>query len=91
MDYDLEVAEVWLIAGLVQRPFPPGTRKEWDRLLDLLLRGRQFRRFFGASLVLLSAPEKIPVNSTGKSALNRALQLMHRAIEEGRLALQRLR
>ena len=103
--YDLELAEVRFAAGLIQGPFPPRAWKESDRVLNLLLGERHKERariapelhdsssqgFFGASLVLQSTPEKMPANSPGKSSLNHALQLMRRAIEEGRLALEGLR
>jgi signal transduction histidine kinase len=80
MNYDLELAEVRFAARLIQGPFLPRTRH------DTLFQG-----LFGASLVLQSAPAKMSANSPGKSPLNRALQLMRRAFEEGRLALRGLR
>jgi len=103
--YDLELAEVRFTPGPIQGPFPPCTRKESDRLLNLLLGARHkerariapelhdtlFQDFFGASRVLQSAPANMPANSPRKSPLNHALQLMRRAIAEGRLAFQGLR
>ena len=103
--YDLELAELRSTAGLIQGPFPPRTRKESDRLLNLLSGERHkerariapelsdtlFQGFFGASLMLRSTPAKMPSNSPGKSPLNHVLQLMRRCIEEGRLALEGLR
>jgi signal transduction histidine kinase len=50
-----------------------------------------FQGFFSASMVLETAVEQLPANSPSKSSLCRALQLMHRVIEEGRAALQGLR
>ena len=55
-------------------------------LHDTLLQG-----FLGASLVLHDAVEHMPADSPSKSALSRALQLMYRVIDEGRVALQGLR
>jgi signal transduction histidine kinase len=42
-------------------------------------------------MVLQHALNEMPANSPKKSSLRRALQLMHRAIEEGRVTLQGLR
>ena len=50
-----------------------------------------FQGFFSASMILQTAVEEMPANSPCKSSLSRALQLMHRVIEEGRAALQELR
>lgn len=50
-----------------------------------------FQGFFSASMMLEAAVEQLPANSPSKSSLGSALQLMHRVIEEGRAALQRLR
>src|SRR5882724_7763499 len=47
-----------------------------------------FQGFFGASMVLQTAVDELPANSPSKSSLSRALQLMYRVIEEGRVALQ---
>jgi signal transduction histidine kinase len=55
-------------------------------LHDTLLQG-----FLGASLVLHDAVEQMPGDSPSKSSLSRALQLMYRVIDEGRIALQGLR
>jgi len=50
-----------------------------------------FQGFLGASMILHTAVEKMPADSPSKPSLNRALQLMHRVIEEGRVVLQGLR
>jgi signal transduction histidine kinase len=55
-------------------------------LHDTLLQG-----FLGASLVLHDAVEQMPADSPSKLSLGRALQLMYRVIDEGRVALQGLR
>ena len=55
------------------------------QLHDTLLQG-----FLGASMLLHDAVEQVPASSPGKSALDRALHLVHRALEEGRAALRGL-
>jgi signal transduction histidine kinase len=55
-------------------------------LHDTLLQG-----FLGASMVLHDAVEQMPADSPSKSSLGRALKLMYRVIDEGRIALQGLR
>ena len=52
------------------------------KLHDTLLQG-----FLGASLLLDLAVEQTPADSPSKSALSRALRLVHRAIDEGRAAI----
>lgn len=65
-------------------------RKERARIArelhDTLLQG-----FVGASMLLDSAVEGIPCNSPSRHSLVRALSVMYRVIEEGRLTLQGLR
>ena len=55
-------------------------------LHDSLLQG-----FLGASMLLHQAVEQTPADCISKPALSRALQLVHRAIDEGRAALQGVR
>jgi signal transduction histidine kinase len=55
-------------------------------LHDTLLQG-----FIGASLLLHAAVEQTPADSPSKLSLTRALQLVHQAIDEGRVVLQGLR
>lgn len=55
-------------------------------LHDTLLQG-----FVGASMLLHHAVEQMPADSPSKPALNRALHLVHRAIDEGRAAMLGLR
>lgn len=50
-----------------------------------------FQGFLGASMVLHRAVEEMPADSPSKPALNRALLLIRRVIDEGRLALDGLR
>ena len=50
-----------------------------------------FQGFLGASMVLHRAVEEMPADSPGKPALNRALLLIRRVIDEGRDALDGLR
>lgn len=50
-----------------------------------------FQGFIGASMLLDAAVEQIPADSPSKPSLNRALRLMYRVMEEGRVALQGLR
>jgi signal transduction histidine kinase len=77
----------------------------WDRELNLRLEERYRERariarelhdtllqgFLGASLQLHAAVERVAADSPSKPLLNRALQLMERALEEGREAIQGLR
>jgi len=56
------------------------------QLHDTLLQG-----FLGASMLLHDAVEQVPASSPGKSALDRALRLVHCALDEGRAALCGLR
>jgi signal transduction histidine kinase len=91
MNYDLEPAEVRFAARLSQGSFLPRTRRESERgSFTLALHDTSFQGF-DASLALQNAPEKKPAISPSTSPLSRALQLMRRAIEEGRLTLQGLR
>ena len=55
-------------------------------LHDSLLQG-----FLGASMLLHQAVEQTPADCISKPALSRALQLVHRAIDEGRAAMQGVR
>ena len=57
-----------------------------NELHDTLLQG-----FLGASLLLNVAMEQTGVDSPSRHALSRALQLVRRAIDEGRAAIQGLR
>lgn len=50
-----------------------------------------FQGFLGASLQLHNAVEQLPADSPSKPSLNRALSLIQRVLDEGRLALQGLR
>jgi signal transduction histidine kinase len=50
-----------------------------------------FQGFLGATLVLHDAVERMPADSPSKPSLSRALRLMHRVMDEGRVALQGLR
>jgi signal transduction histidine kinase len=65
-------------------------RKERDRIAREL-HDTLFQGFLGASVILQGAVEQTSVDSPTKASLNRVLQLMHRAIDEGRHALQELR
>jgi signal transduction histidine kinase len=55
-------------------------------LHDTLLQG-----FLGASMVLHEAVDQMPADSPSKPSLNRALQLIHRVIDEGRGVIRGLR
>jgi signal transduction histidine kinase len=55
-------------------------------LHDTLLQG-----FLGASLLLQGAVDQTPADSPAKPSLSRALRLMYRVINEGRVTLQELR
>jgi signal transduction histidine kinase len=50
-----------------------------------------FQGFLGASLLLHTAVEQMPADSPSKPSLSRALRLMYRVIDEGRVAIQGLR
>jgi signal transduction histidine kinase len=50
-----------------------------------------FQGFVGASMLLHHAVEQTPADSPSKPALNRALHLVYRAIDEGRAAMRGLR
>src|SRR5580704_496827 len=50
-----------------------------------------FQGFLGASMQLHNAVEQMPADSPSKPSLSRALSLMQRVLDEGRLALQGLR
>lgn len=50
-----------------------------------------FQGFLGASMLLEGAVEQTPADSPAKPSLNRALRLMRRVLDEGRVALQDLR
>ena len=65
-------------------------RKERGRIAREL-HDTLFQGFLGASLMLAGAVEQTPADSPTKPSLSRALQLMHRVMDEGRLALQDLR
>jgi signal transduction histidine kinase len=49
-----------------------------------------FQGFLGASMLLHNAVEQMPADSPSRSSLSRALQVVHRALEEGRAALRGL-
>ena len=57
-----------------------------QELHDTLLQG-----FVGASLLLYQAAEHTPHDSPSKAALTRALDLVHRALDEGRATMRGLR
>jgi signal transduction histidine kinase len=65
-------------------------RKERERIAREL-HDTLFQGFLGASAILYSAIEQIPCDAPTKPSLNRALQLMYRVIDEGRMVLQELR
>jgi signal transduction histidine kinase len=65
-------------------------RKERDRIAREL-HDTLFQGFLGASVILQGAVEQTSADSPTRASLNRVLQLMHRAIDEGRHALQELR
>jgi signal transduction histidine kinase len=50
-----------------------------------------FQGFLGASMLLHSAVEQIPADSPSKPSIDRALNMMSRVIDEGRVVLQGLR
>jgi len=65
-------------------------RKERERIARDL-HDTLFQGFLGASAILHTAIEQTPGDTPTKTSLNRALQLMYRVIDEGRLVLQDLR
>jgi signal transduction histidine kinase len=50
-----------------------------------------FQGFLGASLLLHTAVEQMPADSPSRPSISRALRLMYRVIDEGRVALRGLR
>ena len=64
-------------------------RKERSRIARDL-HDTLFQGFLGASMQVQCALQEMPANSASKSSLRRALQLMHRVVEEGRITLQGL-
>jgi signal transduction histidine kinase len=94
-----------LTTGRNQRWFRRPNRERLNRELNLRLEERHSERtriarelhdtllqgFLGASLVLHDAVEGMPADSPSKPSLTRALHLMRRVIDEGRVALQGLR
>jgi signal transduction histidine kinase len=50
-----------------------------------------FQGFLGASMMLHSTVEQMPVDSPSRTSLSQALQLINRVIDEGRATLQGLR
>jgi signal transduction histidine kinase len=89
----------------IQRYFRRPGRQQLDREQKLRLDERQkergriacelhdtlFQGFLGASMLLEGAVEQTPADSPTRPSLSRALQLMHRVMDEGRMALQDLR
>jgi signal transduction histidine kinase len=65
-------------------------RKERERIAREL-HDTLFQGFLGASAILHTAIEQTPGDAPTKPSLNRALQLMYRVIDEGRMVLQELR
>jgi signal transduction histidine kinase len=65
-------------------------RKEREHIAQEL-HDTLFQGFIGASMLLDAAVEQMPADSPSKPSLNRALRLMYRVMEEGRMALQGLR
>jgi signal transduction histidine kinase len=92
-------------AGQVQRPSRHSeqqqSRREWHLRLEERRNERRriarelhdtlFQGFLGASLLLQGAVEQTPADSPTKPSLSRALRMMYRVINEGRVALQDLR
>ena len=82
---------------------PASTRDEHDPFIGqdeaALERARVARElhdtllqsFIGASLLLHEAVDNIPADCPAKPTLNRALRLVRRGLDEGRMALQQLR
>ena len=64
--------------------------KERARLVQEL-HDTLFQGFVGASLLLYQAAEQTPADSPSKPALTRALDLVHRALDEGRATMRGLR
>jgi signal transduction histidine kinase len=87
--------------GLSRQP----DQRQLDRELKLRLEERSnerrriardlhdtlFQGFLGASLLLQGAVDQTPADSPAKPSLSRALRLMYRVINEGRVTLQELR
>jgi signal transduction histidine kinase len=94
-----------LTTGRNQRWFRRPNRERLNRELNLRLEERHserariarelhdtlFQGFLGASMMLHNAVEELPADSPSKPSLSRALRLMYRVIDEGRVALQGLR
>jgi signal transduction histidine kinase len=92
-------------AARVQRWFRRPDQEQSKRELNLRLEERHRERariardlhdnllqgILGASLQLHDAVQQVPADSPSKPSLNRALRLMQRVIEEGRIALQGIR
>jgi signal transduction histidine kinase len=92
-------------AERIQRCFRGPSRQQLDREQKLRLEERQKERgriarelhdtllqgFLVASMLLEGAVEQTPADSPTKPSLNRALRLMHRVMDEGRVALEDLR
>jgi signal transduction histidine kinase len=102
---DDSAAEDPLMADRLQRWFRRPDQEQLTRELNLRLeeRGRErariarelhdtvFQGFLGAMLQLHDAVDQVPADSPTKPPLNRALRLIQRVLEEGRVALQGLR
>jgi len=98
-------AEAALTVGQMQDWFPSYLREERDREANVRLEERRNERtriarelhdkllqgFFGASMLVQIAADQMPANSLTRSSLGRVLKMMNRAIEEGRVAIDRLR
>jgi len=92
-------------AGRMQRRPRQSDHQQLSRELELRLEERRnerqriarelhdslFQGFLSASLLLQGAVEQTPADSPTKPSLSRALRLMYRVINEGRVALQDLR
>jgi signal transduction histidine kinase len=90
---------------LIPRGFPRPDREQasWDVKVRLEERRKErgriardlhdtlFQGFLGASLLLQGAIDQTPADSPTKPSLSRALRLMYRVINEGRLTLEELR
>jgi len=94
-----------LTTGRIQGRFRRPNHEQLNRELNLRLEERHserariarelhdtlFQGFLGASMMLHNAVEELPADSPSKPSLSRALRLMYRVIDEGRVALQGLR
>jgi signal transduction histidine kinase len=92
-------------AERLQRRFPRRDHRQlnWEQKVRLEERSKErgriarelhdtlFQGFLGASMVLQGAIEQTPADSPTKPSLSRALRLMYRVIDEGRVALLGLR